>query len=409
MSPSRIIFVNRFYWPDEPATAQLLTDLAEALAARGQSVIVITSGDSSAAADEVHAGVAIRRVRQRRFAGSGPLAKARAWLGFALGASWELNRILQPGDRLVLLTDPPLLALLAGPIARRRRARIFHWVQDVYPELPERIMGLRGMGLIRFGRNREWRLADGVVVLGTDMDHLVRACGVAKARVQAIANWAPRGLAPAAPKAIARQRRDWELQDKCVLAYSGNFGRVHALEPILDLAEALRDEPAFVFLFIGRGAQQARLQDQVMRRRLDNVRFEPPQPREDLAVTLGVGDIHFVTLHEACADLVFPSKYYGILAVGRPLLFIGPANCELAQTIAHNRLGGVFAPSDVTAMASLLRTWQRNPNLIAAMGQNALSFHRILAGSDSAADRWISLLNPPAANQIPQVPSLPPP
>lgn len=393
MSASRIIFVNRFYWPDEPATGQLLTDLAEELAGRGQAVFVITSGDETRPMDEVRAGVVIRRVRRAEGKRRSAWAKLMAWTGFIVGACWELRRILRAGDRLVLMTDPPLLPLLAGPIARRRRATVFHWVQDVYPELPERLLGLRGLGCLRSLRDREWRRAAAVAVLGSDMAALVQSRGVARECLHVLPNWAPRGLEPATAARIERRRRDWGLEGKFVLAYSGNFGRVHALDPILDLAAALRDDPAVVFLFIGGGAQQARLEETVSLRRLENVRFEPPQPRSELAVTLGAADVHFVTLHEQCADLVFPSKYYGILAVGRPLLYVGPANCELAQAITSHGIGGVFAPADVTAMAALLRTWRQHPELAQAMGQRARARHEQAGGPVAAANRWISLLN----------------
>jgi len=399
MTATRVILVNRFYWPDLPATGQILTDLAEELAARGQTVIVITSGAATAPSDEVHAGVIIRRVRRPAGSEQRRRAKLGAWLGFAIGACWELLRIVRRGDRIVLLTDPPLLPLLAGPIGRHRGAAVFHWVQDVYPELPERLLGWRGLGWIRAWRNREWRLAAGVAVLGRDMGALVRAAGVDAARIHSMPNWAPRGLTPATAARIERRRQKWELQGRFVIAYSGNFGRVHALEPIIEVATLLRDDPGCVFLLVGSGAQEDRLRALVRARRLPNVRFEPTQPRDDLAVTLGVGDVHFVTLHERCADLVFPSKYYGILAVGRPLIFVGPAGCELAQAITQQGIGGVFAPGDATAMATLLRAWRRHPDLPRDMGQRALALHQAARGPAGAADHWFSLLKEPVPLQ----------
>lgn len=400
MTAPRTIFVNRFYWPEHPATGQLLADLAEELAARGETVIVVTSGPATSPADEVHAGVIIRRLRRAAGSDRGRWAKLRAWLGFTAGVVWELSRIVRRGDRLVLLTDPPLLPLLAGPIARRRGAAVFHWVQDVYPELPERLLGWRGLGPLRSLRNREWRLAAGLAVLGADMDFRVRTSGVDPRRIHRIANWAPRGLAPATPSRIDRRRMKWDLAGKFVIMYSGNFGRVHALEPILELATQLRAEPGCVFLFVGGGAQETRLRMMVAERRLPNVRFEPPQPREELAVTLGAGDLHFVTLADGCADLVFPSKYYGILAVGRPIIYIGPAHAELAQAIAGHGIGGVFAPTDIAAMAALVRTWHRHPELPRAMGRHALALHQASPGPAGAADHWISLLKEPASPQI---------
>lgn len=404
---SRIVFVNRFYWPEEPATGQLLTDLAEELAQRGCTVIVLTSGTAELASDEVHAGVVIRRLRSPRRSTEGAIGKLFTWLCFTLGATWALRTILRSGDTLVLLTDPPLLALLAGRVARSRRAGVYHWVQDIYPELPQRIQRAWGLGWLRRLRDREWQRADGIVTLGRDMAELIRSRGVAADRLQVIPNWAPRGLVPARPAAIARKRAAWQLENRFVIAYSGNFGRVHALEPLLEVAAALREDPNFTFLFVGRGAQERRLREIVRQQRLENVRFEPPQPRDELAVTLGVGDVHVVTLHEQCAELVFPSKYYGILAVGRPLLFIGPSRSELGESIATHGIGGVFSPTDVAAMAMLLRAWSKHRDLPAATGQRALALHASAPGPNAAADRWISLTSPTHPAKLPVTMSAP--
>lgn len=397
MRPRRVIFVNRFYWPDEPATGQLLTDLAETLAETGREVLILASGASDFPRDEVRNGVMIRRVNVRGNE-RGALRKLLAWIRFGLGACWELFRLIQKGDQLVLMTDPPLLPLLAGPIARRRGAVIYHWVQDIYPELPERLHGWRGLGPIRAFRNREWRLAAGVVVLGADMAGFVRAHGVAPGQLQVLPNWAPRGLRPATSAAIAKRRHDWGLDGKFVISYSGNLGRVHALEPLLDVAAALQSDPAFCLLIIGHGAQFARLEAMVNERRLGNVFFQPPQPRDKLGLTLGVADIHCVTLRDGCEDLVFPSKFYGIAAVGRPMLFIGPAQSEIARLIADHNLGGAFTGRDIAAIATLLRAWRAHPALPQSIGQHALAYHQSQPGFIGTAISWKNLLDSPSSD-----------
>jgi colanic acid biosynthesis glycosyl transferase WcaI len=396
MRPPRVIFVNRFYWPDEPATGQLLTDLAEEIAKAGREVLILASGASDSPPDEVRNGVMIRRVAGR---GSerGAIRKLLAWIRFGLGACWELSRLVQQGDRLVIMTDPPLLPLLAGPIARRRGAAIFHWVQDIYPELPERLNGWLGLGPIRKLRDREWRLAAKVVVLGADMAAFVSSRGVAPNRLHVLPNWAPHGLKPATPAAIAKKRLEWDLDGKFVMAYSGNLGRVHALEPLLDVAAALQSDPAFVLLIVGRGAQYPQFEAAVRERRLSNVVFQPPQPRDKLALTLGVADVHFVTLRDGCEDLVFPSKFYGIAAVGRPMLFVGPAQSELARLIANHNLGGAFTAGDIAPMVSLLRTWHSHQALPQSIGQQALAYHHAHPGLSAAAIGWNILLDPPSS------------
>lgn len=394
MRPPRVIFVNRFYWPDEPATGQLLTDLAEALAAQGQEVLILTSGDNDAPPDEAHNGVLIRRVACRPDE-RGALRKLLAWIRFGIGACWELTRLIQQGDQLVIMTDPPLLPLLAGPIARWRGAAAFHWVQDIYPELPERLNGWRGLGLVRRLRNREWRLATGIVALGSDMAQFVLAQGVTPNRTHILPNWAPAGLMPATDAAIARKRQEWGLDGKFVLAYSGNLGRVHALEPLLEVAAALQSDPSFVLLVIGRGAQLASFEGAARERRLSNVIFQPPQPRDQLALILSVADVHCVTLRDGCEDLVFPSKFYGIAAVGRPMLYVGPARSELARLIANHNLGGAFTATDIAPIVTLLRTWHNHPELPRAIGQQALAYHQSHPGLPAAAIGWKLLLRPP--------------
>src|SRR5206468_3558862 len=103
---------------------------------------------------------------------------------------------------------------------------------------------------------------------------------------------------------------------------------------------------------IGDGAQRAELEAEAARRGLPNVSFFPTQPRAQLAETLGVGDLHLVTLRPGCERLVFPSKLYGIAAVDRPVLFIGPPDCEIARIVATNGLGIIATRDDVPETAA---------------------------------------------------------
>lgn len=389
---SRLVFVNRFYWPEEPATGQLLTDLAEELARRGCAVEVIASRAGDLPATDAHRGVKIHRVGSPRPAGGGAFAKAASWLGFGLGALWRIWRVLRCGDTLVFLTDPPLLPIAGGPLARLRGARTTHWVQDIYPELPQRVNGMRGLGPIRVLRDREWRKARACVTLGTDMAKVIARAGVAPDRIAVQPNWAPLGLQPADSGAVAALRAEWGLADAFIVVYSGNMGRVHDLDPVLDVAAALRDTPGIAFLFIGGGAQHRQLEASARARGLGNVQFRPPQPRSRLAVSLSVADVHLITLRGGCEDLVFPSKLYGIAAVGRPQLYIGPADSEAARVITRAGMGAAFARADIAGIASTLRTWRQKPAAVANMRQAALDFHGGSPGLAAAANFWQSLV-----------------
>lgn len=386
----RLVFLNRFYWPEEPATGQLLTDLAEALARNGEhEVHVVTSAAGPALPKvEIRHAVHIRRVRTFRFGGRGALARAWDWFTFGLAALWRVARDCRRDDTWVFLTDPPLLAVVAAPLARWRGARVIHYVQDIYPELPEVLNGTRGLGFLRVLRDRAWRKADACVVLGTDMAAFLRHRGVDSGKIHIIPNWAPHGLAAVPDTARAAVRQRWGLADKFIVAYSGNLGRVHDLEPIIAAAIALKDHPSLVFVFIGDGAQRRSLEAQVQAASLPNVRFLPHQPRAELAASLGAADVHLVTLRTGCEALVFPSKLYGIAAVGRPMLFIGPADCEIARLVRDTGMGRAFGRLETSALAQTLRDWQQDSAPLVAHARQAADFARINGGADRAAAAW---------------------
>ena len=137
MSAPRVFFVNRFYWPDEPATAQLLGDLAAELVRAGHPVAVITSRPAGRAAlrTEDREGVSIYRVRATHWGRQHVAGRVVDILSFQLGAVWAALRRVRRGDVLVSLTDPPLLGLLLWLVSALRGARLVHWVQDIYPEV----------------------------------------------------------------------------------------------------------------------------------------------------------------------------------------------------------------------------------------------------------------------------------
>jgi colanic acid biosynthesis glycosyl transferase WcaI len=391
----RVIFINRFYRPDEPATAQLLTDLAEALATRGHAVTVIASYPGNPVlSEETVNGVNVRRVRGTRRRGGGLAGKAVDFASFYCGAMIKLLRIARRGDALVSLTDPPLLGIGVWLVARLRGARLFHWVQDIYPELAIELAGQSWLRLVRPLRDAAWRGAEGCVTLGSDMASVLAAARLAPARISVVPNWAPAGVTANSPVPGETLRATWRLAGKFVVLYSGNFGRVHDLLPVLAVAEALRADSEVVFLFVGDGAQRPALERRTAERSLDNVIFQKAQPRSRLGETLALGDVHLVTLRAGCERFVFPSKVYGIAAVGRPIVFLGPPGCEVARIIARGGFGQAFALADTAEIAGAIRSLKHDPVTRARLGRAAAEFAASPDGLSTATNQWDRLLSP---------------
>ena len=167
-------------------------------------------------------------------------------------------------------------------------------------------------------------------------------------------------------------RRDWGLEGKFVVGYSGNLGRAHEFETILGAAERLKNDPRIRFLFIGSGAQAESVRTAAAKRGLDNLMFQPYQPREMLKFSLGAADAHLVVLRPDLEGLIVPSKTYGCLAAGRPVIFMGDPQGEIGRMLAGVRCGAVMPcrgrlPNWRASSAS----WRRTEPVMPALGRTA--------------------------------------
>jgi len=391
MSKPRVIFVNRVYWPSEAATAQLLHDLTGALAAVDWPVEIMASGRGPAS----DGAVRVHRTGGESAHG-GLISRARNYLGFLREARRRLAATLQPGDIVVPMTDPPMLGAAVAAVAQSRGARVVHWVQDIYPEIVSAHAGAwltPSLAPLRWRRNVAWRAASACVAVGEDMAGHVIAQGVSADRVRVIENWAPRELGTLAsePEAMAL-RREWGLEGRFVVAYSGNLGRAHDFSAVLTAAAELRAEARIVFVLVGSGARFDEVRGAVAARGLPNVRFFPFQPRARLAATLAMSDAHLVTLRPGFAHLVNPSKLAGVLAAERPVLFVGPTDGSIARLLNKENCGLSFATADGAGLASAVRRWHADPAALAAIKANARRVYVSRFTLAAATAAWDALL-----------------
>lgn len=387
----RVIFINRVYWPSTAATAQLLTDLAEGLAARGWSVQVIAAGEASTR----HNGVTIHRTGESEQHG-GLISRAINHRRYRRQAQRQLASLIQPGDVVVAMTDPPMVGAVVTKLAITRGARVIHWIQDIYPEIVTAHVGVLAawpLTLLRARRDAAWLAARCCVTLGEDMARKVVSRGVPAGRTALVPNWAPRELqAPAAADAIAARRAAWGVTGKFVVAYSGNLGRVHEFAAVLDAAGRLKANPDIVFLFIGTGARFEEVRTAARTRRLANVRLLPPEPREQLAAALAAADAQLVTLKPGFARLVYPSKLAGVLAAGRPVLFVGPPECEIARLLAHDQCGVTVGPDDGAHLAATITALQADRARGDQLGRDARAVYERQFTFAAALTRWEEIL-----------------
>ena len=401
--PAPIVFLNRFYAPDHSATAQILTDLAVDLAARGRDVTVIASravyGQDQGLLPrrETIDGVRILRVPtpSRRHGMQGRVLAYLLYLVFAPVAAW---RIARRGTVIVVKTDPPLLSVPVAIAGRLRGAVLIAWLQDLYPE----VAVAYGIGIargpigriLRALRDASLRRCTRVVAIGALMAERVARCGVSPARITVIPNWSnDADIVPAEDHSPAL-RVLWGVQnDAFILAYSGNLGRAHEYDTLLAAAIRLRERVDIVFLFIGGGHMSDALAARVADLGLSSFRFVPYQPLDKLSQSLATGDAHWISLRPEFEGLIVPSKVFGICAAGRAVIAVCAADGELARLLVPAAAGIAITPGDDAALADAIVALADDRPRTAAMGRAA----RALLDGDytraAAFARWRDLLD----------------
>jgi glycosyltransferase involved in cell wall biosynthesis len=357
---AQTIFVNRYFFPDHSATSQLLSDLAFDLASRGQDIHVITGRQlytdpqASLLSEEVIRGVNVFRVRTSRFGRARLWGRMLDYLTFYLGATWRLLRSIRPGDVVVVKTDPPMMSVCAALAVALKRGQLVNWVQDLFPEVATSldVSGVRFVApMLKRLRNGSLRQGRRNVVLGSLMAKRLREEGIPSDRITVIENWADGDVIQPVPREANPLLREWQLDGKFVLGYSGNMGHVHEFKTMIDAAELLKDEAEIAFVFIGDGMARRWLEAEVARRGLTNVQFRPYQPTDRLRWGLSVPDVHFISLRPTLEGLIVPSKFYGIAAAGRPVIHVGDPDGEIARILEREQCGWSFCIGEVGLLA----------------------------------------------------------
>jgi glycosyltransferase involved in cell wall biosynthesis len=244
-------------------------------------------------------------------------------------------------------------------------------------------------------------------VLGRRMAERVAGLGVPAERIRMLPNWADgANIVPVAPESNAL-RREWGLGDAFVVGYSGNLGRAHEIDTLLQAMTLLQARAAaagngtprrpVLWLFIGSGALLGRLKAEVSRRRLAAVRFQPYQPKQRLAESLSAADVHLVSLRPELEGLIVPSKLYGIAAAGRPTLFIGDEEGEVARLLAEHKCGQTVPAGDGPALADAILDLAASPGVCRWMGLRARAAFAADFDKPIALGRWERLLQEVAA------------
>lgn len=381
----RIWLLSEHYCPEETATGYFLTGIAEGLAhglAPDYEVHVVTRW---LPAHVIGQHLPFREVRnavhiQRCWATAFP--KDQLWLRVINLLTVSISilmtglRHIRAHDLVLTVTNPPALPFFALLVCKLRKARCLLLIHDVYPDVLVAAGMLRPDSLV--ARGIDWLTrglyehAECVIVLGRDMADLVtRRSGHAPGRVKVIPNWADLAHIQPKPSIQSSLRAELGLRDKFVVQYSGNMGRTHGLETVLEAVRQLRHHEHIHFLLIGSGAKKRWVEEHVCQHHLTNLTVLPSRPATDLQDLLAAGDIGLIAFVPGMRGISVPSRMYNSLSAGRAIIAVADADSELGWVVREENVGWVVPPGDPDQLVVAILEAQSDAEQLFQMGARA--------------------------------------
>ena len=279
--------------------------------------------------------------------------------------SFKFSKIVwhnvRKGDKVLVVTNPAPFLILASLLKKVRKFDLYILVHDVFPEntIPAGVIKNKKTFTFRLLSavfNKAYSNADYLIVLGRDMKEIVQnkiKFYHSKPTISIIENWGDVNTifpATSLPDLIQKRHENESIS----IQYAGNIGRVQGLQSFISQLKLSQNKRIFFDLW-GDGALKAELVEFVSSFNLQNrVNFCGIYSREEHNIILNQTDLALVTLSSGMYGLGVPSKTYNILAAGKPILFIGDLNSEIALMIQDEKIGFCFDADDTEALSKFL-------------------------------------------------------
>lgn len=389
----RVLVLNQYYWPGVEATAHLLSELCSALASEFDVTVVTGMVDGVGHGRSSRDGVEIVRVRSTAFDRRRLSLRAVNYLTYLTQSLAEGLRAERP-DVVLCMTDPPVIADVALVVARRFRVPLVVVSQDVFPEVAVELKRLDNPALVaalRLAIRFYLQRADRVVAIGDTMRRRLEAKGAAPERIEVIPNWVDTTALRPRPR-DNEWAREHDFHDRFVVMHSGNIGHAQNLDALVRAGTFLRDLDDLRIALIGGGARRTELKDLARLLEVEQIRFLGYQPREVLSDSLSSADVHVIGLARGLSGFVVPSRLYGVLAVGRPVIVAADAESETAQVVERVGCGIVVPPGRPELLAAAIRSAYDGELDLQAMGARGREFVTREADREVAVARYRRLL-----------------
>jgi glycosyltransferase involved in cell wall biosynthesis len=352
----KVVIVSQHYPPDPSTTAAIMAAIAHRVASEAE--VVVLSGMPGSAAAAPTDGPAVVEIKNWMPGKAALIRRGAAELLFTLRIFAALLTRLRRGDVALTVTAPFMLPYAVAAAARLKRAKSALIMHDLYPDVlvlagllaPASIVAkaMRGLNALMF------RALNAVIIIGRDTEKLLlRYGGMTQDKIRFIPNWAT--LVPGVRPVDAENPFRRSQAARFLVGLSGNLGFTHDPVIVFEAARLLRQDPDIHFLLSGWGIGFDRLKEMQAQANLPNVSLIGRVADGDLEALLSAADVWLIPYRRNVAGVSVPSRFYNLLAVGRPVVLVSEPEAEAALTVTENNLGWVVTPGDSGQLAQAIR------------------------------------------------------
>jgi len=396
-----VTFVNRFFPPDISATSQILGELVYGLADRGLRIRVITSdcnylgGKIKEYNDNIHPNIEVVRISSTSFGRKNLLYR---YLDFISFLALSLQKIaIDKSDIIVFFTDPPLISYAGSFVTLLRHKKYIIVLQDFFPYTAINTGLIKNkflFSLLDYQARYFLNNANAVVVLSEKMREFAENMGVKREKMSIIHNWSDGKSIYPIKKENSRFFKEWGVEGKFVILYSGNLGIGHEFDTILKVAKRFNyeNDNSTLFLFIGEGLRRRYVEQYKRENGLKNVMVKDYVNKKYLCDSLAVADIHLITQINEVVGVNMPSKLYSCMASGRPILYIGSEESDVSRIIKDARSGFAFNIGQDEEIYKKIKYIRDKNDVLLDMGKNARDFFEKHFDKDIAIGKYHNLI-----------------
>ncbi len=378
-----VLIFTQVYVPDPAAVGQYIADAASELVKSGKRVIVYTANrgydDPTLVLkkNEIIDGVEVRRLPFSSFGKKTILHRLVGQLSFLMQCIFR-GVFTENLSHLLVSTSPPMCAFAAISVGLFRSMPITYWVMDLNPDQVIEMGIMKSSSLpvkcMDWLNRRILKRASNIVCLDRFMADRVCIKYPVRDKISIIPPWPLSNHDKAIKHADNPFRKEHDLDGKIVIMYSGNHSPANPLETIVQAALKLESQlPNVVFMFVGGGKAKQAVEAAIKQHNPKNIISLPYQPLEQIQYSLSAADVHVVSVGPQVVGIVHPCKVYGAMALGRPVLLLGPKPCHVSDLIDQKNFGWHVQHGEVDLMCqTITQISAMNTQELTNLGDNGL-------------------------------------